>query len=99
MLRKSPKLTSVFEKVDNRTVHVQFPKARLSTFFGTHKVGQYMFVNFPALSLQEWHVSSAYLQIIYSIIVEGNVSHYFQYQPFTVASGPNDPYIDIYIRA
>lgn len=74
MLWKMPRRTTLFEKVDERTAHVRFPKAPLSSFLGRHQVGQYVFVNFPSISLQEWH-------------------------PFSVASGPSDPYIDLYIRA
>jgi hypothetical protein len=55
-VRKIPRSTTVFEKVDERTVRVQFAKTFL-TSFQEYKAGQYMFVNFPALSLQEWHVS------------------------------------------
>mmetsp|Transcript_20159 Transcript_20159/g.43790 ORF Transcript_20159/g.43790 Transcript_20159/m.43790 type:complete len:817 (+) Transcript_20159:888-3338(+) len=73
MMRKLPRRTTVFEKVDDRTVHVQFAKTSLSSLLGRHKVGQYVFVNFPSLSLLEWH-------------------------PFSVASGPSDPQIDLYIR-
>mmetsp|Transcript_26788 Transcript_26788/g.56565 ORF Transcript_26788/g.56565 Transcript_26788/m.56565 type:complete len:806 (-) Transcript_26788:177-2594(-) len=74
MLRKMPKRNALFEKVDERTVHVQFEKGHLSSLLAKHEVGQYVFVNFPSLSLKEWH-------------------------PFSVASGPSDPHIDIYIRA
>jgi len=58
MLRKIPKRTTLLEKVDERTAHVRFAKDTLSSLLGRHKVGQYVFVNFPSLSLQEWHVSS-----------------------------------------
>ena len=61
MMRKMPRKTKLFQKVDDRTVHVKFAKTRFSSIFATHQVGQYMFVNFPALSLKEWHVSSALL--------------------------------------
>lgn len=71
MMWKWPKKTTVFEKVDDRTVHVQFPKAALSS---RSQVGQYVFINIPSLSLKEWH-------------------------PFSVASGPRDEHIDLYIRA
>lgn len=57
MMWKLPRQTTVFKKVDDRTAHVQFEKPRLSSLLGRHKVGQYVFVNFPSLSLQEWHVS------------------------------------------
>jgi len=71
---KMPRSTTVFRKVDDRTVHVQFAKGSLSKMLGRHKCGQYVFVNFPSLSLQEWH-------------------------PFSIASGPSDPHVDIYIKA
>ncbi len=32
-----------------------FPKNPLTRLMGMHKVGQYYFVNFPALSMTEWH--------------------------------------------
>lgn len=69
-----PKRTTVFKKADERTTHVQFAKTSLSSLLGKHRVGQYVFVNFPSLSLKEWH-------------------------PFSIASGPSDPFIDLYIRA
>jgi len=74
ILRKMPKRTTLIEKVDERTAHVRFAKGTLSSLLGRHQVGQYVFVNFPSLSLKEWH-------------------------PFSVASGPSDPHLDIYIRA
>eukprot|EP00808_Paulinella_micropora_P032027 g23580.t1 len=36
-------------------VRVRFSKAAISSALGLHKVGQYYFINFPALSLTEWH--------------------------------------------
>lgn len=57
MVWKWPMRTTVFEKVDDRIVHCQIPKSSISSLLGTHDVGQYIFVNFPSLSLQEWHVS------------------------------------------
>lgn len=36
-------------------VQVRFPKNPLTRLFDMHQVGQYYFVNFPALSLTEWH--------------------------------------------
>jgi hypothetical protein len=57
MLWKLPHQTTVFTKVDDRTVHVQFGKAPFSSLLKEYKVGQYFFVNFPSISLQEWHVS------------------------------------------
>jgi predicted ferric reductase len=74
MVWKLPKTSTTFEKVDERTLRVQFAKAPLSISLGMHKCGQYVFINFPSISWQEWH-------------------------PFSVASGPDDPNIDIYIRA
>jgi predicted ferric reductase len=72
--RKMTKNTTAFENLDDRTARVRFAKTQLSSLLCRHQVGQYVFVNFPSLSLQEWH-------------------------PFSVASGPNAPYIDIYVRA
>ncbi|KAL7550381.1 hypothetical protein ACHAWF_014524 [Thalassiosira exigua] len=74
MVWKLPKTSTTFDKVDERTLRVQFAKAPLSITLGMHKCGQYVFINFPSISWQEWH-------------------------PFSVASGPDDPNIDIYIRA
>ena len=34
---------------------VRFRKNPLTKLFDMHRVGQYYFVNFPALSLHEWH--------------------------------------------
>eukprot|EP00808_Paulinella_micropora_P028411 g44266.t1 len=36
-------------------VRVRFSKASISSALGLHKAGQYYFINFPALSLTEWH--------------------------------------------
>lgn len=69
-----PRKTTSFEKVGERTAHVQFQKTPLMNLLGRYKVGQYVFVNFPELSLHEWH-------------------------PFSVASAPNDAFVDLYIRA
>eukprot|EP00804_Cyclotella_cryptica_P026232 CCRYP_009796-RC/>CCRYP_009796-RC protein AED:0.05 eAED:0.05 QI:1240/1/1/1/0.85/0.75/8/145/833 len=69
-----PRKTTIFEKAGERTAHVQFHKTPLMNLLGRYKVGQYVFVNFPELSLHEWH-------------------------PFSVASAPNDAYVDLYIRA
>ena len=69
-----PRRTTKFEKVGERTALVQFKKTPLMKLLGRYKVGQYCFVNFPELSIHEWH-------------------------PFSVASAPNDEYVDLYIRA
>ena len=69
-----PRRTTKFEKVGDRTAHVQFKKTPLVNLLGKYKVGQYVFVNFPELSIHEWH-------------------------PFSVASSPNDEFLDVYIRA
>ncbi|KAL7502826.1 hypothetical protein ACHAXN_001326, partial [Cyclotella atomus] len=69
-----PRRTTKFEKVGERTAHVQFKKTPLNVLLGRYKVGQYIFVNFPELSLTEWH-------------------------PFSVASGPSEGCVDLYIRA
>ena len=45
----------MMEKVGDNTAHVQFTKTPIATLLGRHKVGQYVFVNFPELSLNEWH--------------------------------------------
>jgi predicted ferric reductase len=75
MMWKWPKEAVIFEKVDSRLVHCRFAKSSLSSLLGNRDdVGQYIFINFPQLSLQEWH-------------------------PFSVASGPSDPHIDVYIKA
>lgn len=50
-----PRKTTVMEKVGDNTAHVQFTKTPIATLLGRHKVGQYVFVNFPELSLNEWH--------------------------------------------
>jgi predicted ferric reductase len=50
-----PRRTVKFEKVGERTAHVQFHKTPLMNLLGRYKVGQYVFVNFPELSLHEWH--------------------------------------------
>ena len=57
LMWKWPSRTLVFDKVDDRVVHCQFRKASLSSLLKNHDVGQYVFVNFPSLSLKEWHVS------------------------------------------
>ena len=50
-----PCRTLVFREVGDNVVQVQFPKHWWSKTVGTYKVGQYMFVNFPGLSIHEWH--------------------------------------------
>jgi predicted ferric reductase len=50
-----PRRTTKFEKVGDRTAHVQFRKTPLMKMLGRYKVGQYVFVNFPELSVHEWH--------------------------------------------
>ena len=55
----------LFEKVGDRTAHVRFAKTPLASLLGRHKVGQYVFVNFPELSLNEWHVSVHAFVLIY----------------------------------
>jgi predicted ferric reductase len=50
-----PRRTTKFEKVGDRTAHVQFKKTPLVKLLGRYKVGQYVFVNFPELSIHEWH--------------------------------------------
>ena len=57
-----PRKTIVFRPRGEGMAQVQWPKNCLSSMLGHYKVGQYMFVNFPELSLHEWHpfsVSSA----------------------------------------
>jgi hypothetical protein len=36
-------------------VQVRFPKNPLASLTKMHKVGQYVFVNFPTVSFLEWH--------------------------------------------
>eukprot|EP00035_Acanthoeca_spectabilis_P003805 m.95689 g.95689 ORF g.95689 m.95689 type:complete len:333 (+) comp12337_c0_seq1:1946-2944(+) len=58
----SPRRTHVFWNPTPTTTQVRWGKNPLSRLMGKHKVGQYVFVNFPELSLTEWHpfsVSSA----------------------------------------
>ncbi|KAL7532574.1 hypothetical protein ACHAXR_009381 [Thalassiosira sp. AJA248-18] len=70
-----PRKTLCIEKVGSRgTALVRVGKTPLNRILGRYKVGQYVFVNFPELSLTEWH-------------------------PFSVASGPSQDNIDLYIRA
>jgi NAD(P)H-flavin reductase len=50
-----PCKTLVFRNRGENIAQVQFPKNRLTELVHKHKVGQYMFVNFPELSWTEWH--------------------------------------------
>ena len=50
-----PRKTLVFQNKGKDVCHVRFPKNPITTFLGQHKVGQYYFVNFPSLSMTEWH--------------------------------------------
>eukprot|EP00978_Attheya_sp_CCMP212_P033940 scaffold139774_cov59-Attheya_sp.AAC.1 len=50
-----PQHTLVFQNRGDRTAQVQFAKNPLTRLMGRHHVGQYMFVNFPEISLSEWH--------------------------------------------
>jgi predicted ferric reductase len=58
------------EQVHRRVIKVRFSKP---PFCSTSKIGQYVFLNFPQVSLFEWH-------------------------PFTLVNGPNDPYYEVYIK-
>jgi len=40
---------------EHTIIQVSFPKNSLAELTGAYKVGQYVFVNFPQLSLLEWH--------------------------------------------
>jgi len=50
-----PRRTLVFRNSGDNIAQVQFPKNVIAKMLGRYKVGQYMFVNFPELSLHEWH--------------------------------------------
>ena len=50
-----PSRTTVMRNRGDAVAQVRFPKNVLSRMMSRHKVGQYMFVNFPELSLFEWH--------------------------------------------
>jgi len=39
----------------NNLIQVRFPKHKLAELLGLYKVGQYLFVNFPGISMLEWH--------------------------------------------
>eukprot|EP00038_Savillea_parva_P004495 m.138613 g.138613 ORF g.138613 m.138613 type:complete len:1032 (-) comp11487_c0_seq1:152-3247(-) len=51
----APRKTTLFWNRGDRTAQVRFPKNALNRLMGRHKVGQYVFLNFPELSLTEWH--------------------------------------------
>lgn len=50
-----PKRTLMYRNRGERTAQVRWPKNPLTRLMGKHKVGQYVFLNFPELSLTEWH--------------------------------------------
>jgi predicted ferric reductase len=50
-----PHRTLQFRARTEVVAQVRFPKNPLTRMLGFHNVGQYYFVNFPALSLSEWH--------------------------------------------
>lgn len=50
-----PQRTYVFQNRGDHTAQVKFKKNPLTKLMGRHNVGQYMFLNFPELSLTEWH--------------------------------------------
>ena len=50
-----PRRTLLFRNRGDGIAQVRFPKNPFTELAGAHKVGQYMFVNFPELSLTEWH--------------------------------------------
>jgi predicted ferric reductase len=58
------------EQVHHNLIKVRFPKPFICT---SSSVGQYVFLNFPQVSIFEWH-------------------------PFTLASSPNEPYFEVYIK-
>jgi len=47
--------TTTFANIGDGIAHVVFPKNMLTDWLGKHGTGQYYFVNFPELSLTEWH--------------------------------------------
>jgi hypothetical protein len=69
-----PRRTLLFRNRGDGIAQVRFPKNPFAELAGVHRVGQYMFVNFPELSLLEWH-------------------------PFSVSSGPREPFVELHIRA
>eukprot|EP00457_Paulinella_chromatophora_P001159 gb/GEZN01001161.1/.p1 GENE.gb/GEZN01001161.1/~~gb/GEZN01001161.1/.p1 ORF type:complete len:665 (-),score=68.40 gb/GEZN01001161.1/:546-2540(-) len=50
-----PSRMVLFANKGDSIAQVRFNKNPLTRFLGKHKVGQYYFVNFPNLSLTEWH--------------------------------------------
>lgn len=50
-----PRRCRVFVNKGEFIACVKFPKNPMTSALGMHKVGQYFFVNFPQLSLTEWH--------------------------------------------
>ena len=50
-----PRKTLVFQNKGKDVCQVRFPKNPITSFLGQHKVGQYYFVNFPSISMTEWH--------------------------------------------
>jgi len=50
-----PHRTLMCRSRGDRTAQVRWPKNPLTRLMGKHRVGQYVFVNFPELSLTEWH--------------------------------------------
>ena len=50
-----PRKMLVFRNKGKSIAQVRFEKSQVTQWLGMHKVGQYYFVNFPALSLTEWH--------------------------------------------
>jgi hypothetical protein len=49
-----PQELLLFQPKGSSVAQVRFPKNPITKLFGMHHVGQYYFVNFPALSLTEW---------------------------------------------
>ncbi len=47
--------TLAIKDYENNVVQIRFFKHKLADFLGLYKVGQYVFVNFPGVSLLEWH--------------------------------------------
>lgn len=50
-----PRRTTTFKLKSESVVQVRFPKNPITKGLEMHRVGQYYFLNFPALSLTEWH--------------------------------------------
>ncbi len=40
---------------ENNVIQLRFPKHKLADLLSLYKVGQYIFVNFPGISMLEWH--------------------------------------------